>query len=98
MLSLVRFHSMTYREALKIILKSPLVTILISSAQFSAWMLPRKVVKVSEAIGNFNAYTTEVVEEERRSIANGEGDSIISSVCLFGRRRCRKTMRREGTA
>ena len=44
-------HSMTYKEALKIILKNPLVTIIISSAQLPAWMLPRKVVKVSQAIG-----------------------------------------------
>jgi cytochrome P450 len=67
-------HSMTYKDALGIILKNPLVTIIMSSARFPAWMLPRKVVKVSEAIGNFKAYMTEMVEEERRSIADGEGD------------------------
>jgi cytochrome P450 len=67
-------HSMTYKEALKIILKHILLTIVMSFAQFPAWMLPRKVVKVSEAMGNFKAYMAEMVEEERRSIANGEGD------------------------
>ena len=67
-------HSMTYREALDTILKSLMLTVIISSTQFPAWMLPRKVVKVSEAIGNFKVYMTEMVGEERRSIANGEGD------------------------
>ena len=59
-------HSMTYREALKIVLKNPLVTIIVSSAQFPEWMLPHKVVKVSEAIGNFKAYMTEMVEEKSK--------------------------------
>jgi cytochrome P450 len=67
-------HSMTYKEALGTILRSILLTIIINSAQFPEWMLPRKVVKVNEAIGNFKAYMTEMVEEERRSIANGEDD------------------------
>jgi len=67
-------HSLTYKDALKIVLKNLVVTIIISSAQFPAWMLPHKVIKVGEATGNFKAYMTEMVEEERRSIANGEGD------------------------
>jgi cytochrome P450 len=67
-------HSMTYKDALKLILKNILITIITSSAKLPAWMLPRKILNVSEAIANFKAYMTEMVEEERMSIANGEGD------------------------
>ena len=67
-------HSMTYKDALKVILRNILITIVISSATFPAWMLPRKVLNVSDAIANFKAYMTEMVEEERISIANGEAD------------------------
>ena len=67
-------HSMTYKDALKVILRNILITIVISSATFPAWLLPRKVLNVSEAIANFKAYMTEMVEEERVAIANGEDD------------------------
>lgn len=73
-------HSMTYKDALKLILKNVMVTIIISSAKLPAWMLPRKVLNVSEAIANFKSYMIEMVEEERDSIAKGEGekDNLMS--------------------
>lgn len=73
-------HSMTYKDALKLILKNVMVTIIISSAKLPAWMLPRKLLNVSEAIANFKSYMIEMVEEERDSIAKGEGekDNLMS--------------------
>jgi hypothetical protein len=57
--------------------KLPRDSTTISSAKFPAWMLPQKVKNASEAIANFRSYMTEMVEEERLSIANGEGTRTI---------------------
>lgn len=67
-------HSMTYKDALKIILRNLLITIIMSSAKLPSWLLTRKVLDVSEAITNFKSYMAEMVEEERTSIAKGEAD------------------------
>ncbi len=67
-------HSMAYKDALELILKNIMVAIVVSAIKLPAWMLPRKMFRVSEAIADFKIYMTEMVEEERRSMRNGEGD------------------------
>lgn len=67
-------HSMTYKDALKIILRNLLITIIMSSVKLPSWLLPRKALDVSEAITNFKSYMAEMVEEERTSITKGEVD------------------------
>ena len=73
-------HTMTYKDALTTILRHILITVVVSSATFPTWMLPRKVWTVSEAIANFKAYMTEMVEGERAAMANGEEnkDNLMS--------------------
>lgn len=72
--TLAEGYSMTYKDALKLILKNMLIAIVISSAKLPARMLPWKILYVSEAIANSRSYMTEMVGEERLSMADGEGD------------------------
>ena len=73
-------HSMTYKDALRIILANILITIITSSINLPSWLLPRRAVEVAEAKDNFKRYMVEMVEEERTAIAEKaeESDNLMS--------------------
>ena len=67
-------HSMTYKDALSIILANLITTIIQSSLKLPVWAMPGKLARVNEAVTNFKQYMVEMVEEERSSIAEREED------------------------
>ncbi len=73
-------HSMTYKEALSIILANLITSIIQSSLQLPVWAMPGNISRVNEAVTNFKQYMVEMVEEERSSIAEREEekDNLMS--------------------
>ena len=75
-------HSMTYRDALTMILLNLVLAIVTASIRLPTWILPRKVNAVREATDNFKQYMVEMLEKEKKSMELGkpESNNLMSSL------------------
>jgi cytochrome P450 len=73
-------HSLSYREALNLVLTNVFLTIIIASVSLPSILLPRKVAEVKQGLIEFKQYMVEMVEEERRSSRHhgSEKDNLMS--------------------
>ncbi|SPO01746.1 related to cytochrome P450 3A7 [Cephalotrichum gorgonifer] len=73
-------HTLTYRDALSLILGNLFTAVFTATVNLPAWMLPGKFRKVNDAVANFRQYMVEMVGEERSAIAAGapESDNLMS--------------------
>ena len=73
-------HRMAYRDALLVVMQNLFTTILIGSASIPAWLLPKKVAAVGEAVREFRQYMVEMVQRERAEYLQGKtGDGNLMS-------------------
>ncbi|MCJ1439481.1 hypothetical protein MMC27_008875 [Xylographa pallens] len=76
-------HSMSYRGALGTIMGNIFLTFTISSLKFPAYVLPRKIRQVLEAMKEFRSYMAEIVATERTAYGRGEdakSANLMSSI------------------
>ena len=75
-------HTMSYRDALKIILHDLLASIILSSMPISAAILPTKLRKIKVAVGEFKSYMNEMIEEERTRVEklDSEKDNLLTTL------------------
>ena len=77
-------HSMTYRDALRLILANLATTIIIVSGKLPMWILPKNIAPIGAAIKEFKRYMVEMVEKEHYSVVSGsaEEDNYLMSILL----------------
>ncbi|ESU07504.1 hypothetical protein FGSG_02113 [Fusarium graminearum PH-1] len=73
-------HSLSYRDALSLILGNLFTAVFTATLNLPTWMLPSKFKKVQDAIINFRQYMAEMVAEEREAMNAGaeEQDNLMS--------------------
>ncbi|KAF7557887.1 hypothetical protein G7Z17_g253 [Cylindrodendrum hubeiense] len=73
-------HSLTYRDALSIILGNLFTAVFTATVNLPNWMLPSKFKEVQDAVVNFRQYMAEMVAEEREAMDAGasEQDNLMS--------------------
>ena len=73
------------------ILAHVFITIMIGSAKFPSWLLPKKVAAVGEAMKEFKQYMVEMVDRERAASTRGEaaGANLMSSLVRASEEACR---------
>lgn len=68
-------HTLTYRDALSVILTNLFTAIFTATLNLPTWMLPGKFKEVQDAVDNFRQYMVEMVDEERSAIAAGQPEA-----------------------
>ncbi|KAI9164115.1 Cytochrome P450 monooxygenase calL [Paramyrothecium foliicola] len=73
-------HTLTYRDALSIILGNLFTAVFTATVNLPTWMLPSKLKEVQDAVVNFRQYMVEMVAEEREAMESGapEKDNLMS--------------------
>ncbi|KAJ3533382.1 hypothetical protein NM208_g8017 [Fusarium decemcellulare] len=73
-------HSLTYRDALSLILGNLFTAVFTATLNLPSWMLPFKFKQVQDAVVNFRQYMAEMVAEEREAMIAGapEEDNLMS--------------------
>lgn len=73
-------HSLTYSDALSIVLTNLFTAIFSASIKIPMWLLPAKIKQTHHAVENFKRYMSEMVQGERDAMASGrpEGDHFMS--------------------
>lgn len=73
-------HSLTYRDALSIILGNLFTAVFTATINLPSWALPTKFKEVQDAVVNFRQYMVEMVDEEREAMNSGapEKDNLMS--------------------
>ncbi|KAM7198352.1 cytochrome p450 3a7 [Rhypophila sp. PSN 637] len=73
-------HSLTYRDALSLILGNLFTAVFTATVNLPSWMLPGKFADIDDAVDNFRRYMIEMVQEERAAMAAGdsERDNLMS--------------------
>lgn len=73
-------HSMSYRDALQVVLQNLLVSIVITSTNLPSIILPQSMKDIKQAIAEFKEYMVEMVEEEKSLIdqKDVEKDNLMS--------------------
>jgi cytochrome P450 len=74
MTSVPEGHTMSYRDALALILKNLLVPIIASKVNAPSYLLPKFVQDMKNALAEFKKYMVEMVEEERALVKTGRPD------------------------
>lgn len=75
-------HVFNYRESLALILENSLLILILGPKFLTSWFLPRSWIRIGQATVDFKFHMVEMVEEEKRLIAEGkpEGGNIINSL------------------
>jgi cytochrome P450 len=75
-------YSMTYRDALSMLMTNIVICVLAAKLTLPTWMLPRKFGDIREAIDNFKRYMAEMLKKEKAAIAMGkpDGNNLMSSL------------------
>ncbi|KAF4452053.1 cytochrome P450 3A7 [Fusarium albosuccineum] len=73
-------HSLTYHDALSLILGNLFTAVFTATLNLPSWMLPFKFKQVQDAVVNFRQYMAEMVAEEREAMIAGapEEDNLVS--------------------
>ncbi|MBE3041152.1 cytochrome P450, partial [Candidatus Bathyarchaeota archaeon] len=73
-------HTLTYRDALSLILGNLFTAVFTATINLPSWMLPGRFRNVQDAVDNFRQYMVEMVDDERAAIAAGgpERDNLMS--------------------
>jgi cytochrome P450 len=73
-------HSMTYRDALRLILANIFTAIFILQVPIPNWLAPKSFRDVKVAVKDFKKYMSEMIEEERDAIAkrSAAADNLMS--------------------
>ena len=75
-------HTMTYRDALSVVLQNVLVIFLIPRRVLTSQFVPAKLHSIGKALLEFKAYMVEMTGEERKSISkeNPGSGNLLSSL------------------
>lgn len=73
-------HSLTYRDALSLILGNLFTAVFTATVNLPSWILPSRFKQVQDAVANFDQYMAEMVAEEREAMDSGapEQDNLMS--------------------
>lgn len=75
-------HTLSYRDALRIVISNIFVTVMMGSAKVPSWLLPKRVAVVGEAMRDLKQYLVEMVTTEQAAHARGDaaGANLMSSL------------------
>ncbi|KAE8449165.1 hypothetical protein EG329_008549 [Mollisiaceae sp. DMI_Dod_QoI] len=73
-------HTLSYRDALRVVLQNLFVSIIITSVNLPRVLLPKSMKDVKQAIAEFKEYMVEMVEEEKSLVhqKEEEKDNLMS--------------------
>ena len=73
-------HTLTYRDALSLILGNLFTAVFTATVNLPSWLLPAKFRRVQDAVLNFRQYMVEMVNEERAAMDAGapEANNLMS--------------------